>query len=121
MSDAPSIDAWIGAQIKARRQARGKTQSELGHAIGISFQQVQKYENGSNRIAASDIIAVSAALGTTPEAFFPSGQETSAGSSTALLLKADALQLMGAFTRIRSPKTRRMIVRLVQAMIEEEQ
>ncbi|WP_082064498.1 helix-turn-helix domain-containing protein [Brevundimonas sp. KM4] len=56
------IDIQIGKTIRDRRVALGLTQSELGGAIGVSFQQVQKYERGANRVAASTLLQVAGAL-----------------------------------------------------------
>lgn len=60
------IDVEIGARIRTFRLARRLTQSDLARAIGRTFQQIQKYENGSNRIAASTLIKIAQALETSP-------------------------------------------------------
>lgn len=64
------IDKTIGDKIRTRRTTLGVTQMELGKALGMSFQQIQKYERGSNRVAASRIVQLAAALKVTPGWFF---------------------------------------------------
>lgn len=64
-------DAVIGANLKRVRISRGWSQEKLGDALGITFQQIQKYEKGSNRIAVSTLLASAKALGVTPVAILP--------------------------------------------------
>ena len=71
MSDTPSanrtgdpVDRHVGARLRLCRHARGTKQTELASAIGLTFQQIQKYENGSNRISASKLYAIAAVLRT---------------------------------------------------------
>lgn len=59
------VDVWVGARVAARRNALGKNQSELGRALGLTFQQVQKYERGVNRISSSKLWAAAAARNAT--------------------------------------------------------
>lgn len=72
------VDVFVGRKLRMRRTIMGMSQSELGDAIGISFQQVQKYERGANRISASKLWDFSIALGVTPAYFFDgfSNEET---------------------------------------------
>ena len=65
------IDAYVGARIGLRRSALGLSQSALAQQLGISFQQVQKYETGQNRISASRLHRAATVLGTSVETFFP--------------------------------------------------
>ena len=64
------IDRHVGARIRMQRMVRGVSQTELGNAVGVSFQQVQKYEKGSNRVGASRLHQIADALEVTPEFFF---------------------------------------------------
>jgi transcriptional regulator with XRE-family HTH domain len=64
------VDQHVGAQIKSRRQELGLTQVEIAEALGVTFQQVQKYERGSNRIAASKLWLVAKCLDVSPAYFF---------------------------------------------------
>lgn len=61
------MDRAIGHQLRRYRQLRGLSQAGLGHAIGVSFQQIQKYENGVNRITAARLVLLSRALGLEPQ------------------------------------------------------
>ncbi|WP_334165289.1 helix-turn-helix domain-containing protein, partial [Phenylobacterium sp.] len=70
-SPAFDTDAWVGGEIRRRRKARGLSQSALAAAIGVTFQQVQKYERGANRVSASTLWRVAQALRCEPGAFFP--------------------------------------------------
>lgn len=63
-------EAHIGARIKSRRRLVGLSQEKLGEALGVTFQQVQKFENGRNRISASQLFVVAGALGVEIEFFF---------------------------------------------------
>jgi transcriptional regulator with XRE-family HTH domain len=65
------VDAYVGARIGLRRSALGLSQSALAQQLGISFQQVQKYETGQNRISASRLHRAATVLGTSVETFFP--------------------------------------------------
>lgn len=64
-------DAVIGANLKRVRISRGWSQEKLGEALGITFQQIQKYEKGTNRVAVSTLLASAKALGVTPAAILP--------------------------------------------------
>ena len=65
------LDAWVGGEIRRRRKVRGLSQSALASAIGVTFQQVQKYERGANRVSASALWRIAQALRCEPGAFFP--------------------------------------------------
>ncbi|MFN5619069.1 MAG: helix-turn-helix domain-containing protein, partial [Brevundimonas sp.] len=67
----PGLDGYVGARISARRQALGLSQAALAGRIGVSFQQLQKYESGANRISASRLHHLAQALGAPVGAFFP--------------------------------------------------
>lgn len=68
---ATAIDRYIGAQIRARRLAAGLSQENLAEMIGVTFQQVQKYEKGANRVAAATLVRIAEALGANIGAFLP--------------------------------------------------
>jgi transcriptional regulator with XRE-family HTH domain len=70
VSKAP-IDVHIGIKIRARRQELGLSQTALGKEVGVSFQQIQKYENGSNRIGASRLALLAKVLQVPIDYFFP--------------------------------------------------
>lgn len=85
MSDTPHpIDVHVGARVRARRRLLGITQERLGEALGLTFQQVQKYERGSNRISASRLFELSRILAV-PVTYFYEGAEAVAGDESAPL------------------------------------
>jgi transcriptional regulator with XRE-family HTH domain len=73
--DAAKVDEHAGARLRARRKALGLSQQALAEALGVSFQQVQKYERGANRISFSTLILCSTVLGV-PISYFAEGLET---------------------------------------------
>lgn len=76
------VDAYVGSQIKLRRTVLGMSQDHLGGELGVSFQQVQKYENGSNRVAASRMYDVARILDVPVGFFFDGYGRTTTGEST---------------------------------------
>lgn len=125
------IDVHVGSRIRLRRNMIGMSQEKLGELLGITFQQIQKYEKGSNRVGASRLQAISSIL-SVPVAFFfedapgqqPSaagfGEETSANYVVDFLNSAEGLQLSRAFVRIGDPKVRRRIIDLVKSLADED-
>ena len=95
MNNPDPIDAHVGAAIRDRRIALGLNQSQLGRALGVSFQQVQKYEKGMNRVSASMMWRAAAELGVKPGDFFPVGDWMAAGEAAPLISRNG----MGAVTR----------------------
>jgi transcriptional regulator with XRE-family HTH domain len=122
------IDKHVGSRVRMRRMMLGMSQEKLGDALGLTFQQVQKYEKGTNRIGASRLQQISHIL-QVPVAFFFEGAPnvpTSPGRDSSLheapspayvsdfLATSDGLALTKAFTRISDSKLRRRIVDLVE-------
>jgi transcriptional regulator with XRE-family HTH domain len=118
-------DKHVGSRVRMRRMMLGMSQEKLGDALGLTFQQVQKYEKGTNRIGASRLQQISHILQVPVEFFFegapslglqPSGMgEAPSPSYVAdFLATSDGLALTKAFMRIKEPKLRRRIVDLVQ-------
>ena len=124
------IDIHVGSRVRLRRTMLGQSQEKLGNALGITFQQIQKYEKGANRIGASRLQQIANVL-TVPVAFFfedaPSGTQAvtgmSEGNSTTyvvdFLSSSEGLQLNRAFVKISDPKVRRKIVDLVKSLGDE--
>ncbi len=119
------VDLHVGREIAARRQIQGFTQSDLAKALGLTFQQVQKYEKGSNRVSASKLHRIAAFLGNTPGSFFPPAdnpnptEETSAAGAVVLeILNAGGLNLVRDFLSL--DHGRREIVRLVARTLTRE-
>lgn len=126
------IDTHVGSRVRLRRTMLGLSQEKLGEALGITFQQVQKYEKGSNRIGASRLQRISEVLNVPVSFFFEdapsSGQpspgfaEPSGGDYVAdFLSSSEGLQLNRAFVKISDPKVRRRVVELVRSLAEEEE
>lgn len=97
------IDKYVGRRLKNRREELGLSQEKLADALGISFQQVQKYERGFNRVGASRLFAIAQELGVTVSYFFE-GLETptlqNANEIAELLANKHAIPLLQIFTRM---------------------
>jgi transcriptional regulator with XRE-family HTH domain len=127
------IDKHVGSRVRMRRMMLGMSQEKLGDALGLTFQQVQKYEKGTNRIGASRLQQISHIL-QVPVSFFFEGAPSSggamqhAGMSEApspayvsdFLATSDGLSLTKSFMRIKNSKLRRRIVDLVEQIAGEE-
>ena len=125
------IDKHVGSRVRMRRMMLSMSQEKLGDALGLTFQQVQKYEKGTNRIGASRLQQISLIL-QVPVAFFFEGAPLPPGRAQGLdeapspayvtdfLATTDGLTLVKAFVRIQNPKLRRRIVDLVEEMGGED-
>jgi len=127
------IDKHVGSRVRMRRMMLGMSQEKLGDALELTFQQVQKYEKGTNRIGASRLQQISQIL-QVPVAFFfegaphlgggilPEGAEGAPSPTyvSDFLATSDGLSLTKAFMRIPDPKLRRRIVDLVQQIAGED-
>lgn len=122
------IDKHVGSRVRMRRMMLGMSQEKLGDALGLTFQQVQKYEKGTNRIGASRLQQISHIL-QVPVSFFFEGAPNVAASARStdglgeapspayvsdFLATSDGLALTKAFMRISDSKLRRRIVDLVE-------
>ncbi|MFG1464897.1 helix-turn-helix transcriptional regulator [Xanthobacter sp. DSM 24535] len=126
------IDKYVGSRVRMRRMMVGMSQEKLGESLGITFQQIQKYEKGTNRIGASRLQQISLVL-SVPVAFFfegaPSLTTDSEGFGEAhspayvsdFLATSDGLVLTRNFMRISDAKIRRRIVELVTAIAGDEE
>jgi transcriptional regulator with XRE-family HTH domain len=126
------IDKHVGSRVRMRRMMLAMSQEKLGDALGLTFQQVQKYEKGTNRIGASRLQQISGIL-QVPVAFFFEGAPDLPGSRTGggweapspayvsdFLATSDGLALTKAFMRIADAKLRRRIVDLVEQIAGED-
>jgi transcriptional regulator with XRE-family HTH domain len=116
------VDAYVGARIGLRRSALGLSQSALAQQLGISFQQVQKYETGQNRISASRLHRAATVLGTSVETFFPP-VETARGAADEgwetlrfLTSTIDGRSVASGFPLIEDRDVRRAVARIVRAL-----
>jgi len=113
------IDQAIGSSIRRQRLRKRLSQTELGRAIGVSFQQIQKYESGANRIAAARLLQIARTLRVPLPAFFAGIENTGGGAATppqSLVDQRQAARLMAAFTHITSPKLRSRLLNLVEQL-----
>ena len=121
---ANPIDIHVGSRVRFRRMLLGMSQEKLGERLGLTFQQVQKYEKGVNRIAASRLYVIAQALQMSIGRFFE-GLNVRGVAETAQEYKDDAMatpegaQLMALFSSIKSQKVRRRVVDLVRTLTEE--
>jgi transcriptional regulator with XRE-family HTH domain len=132
MKKAPSpVDRYVGSRVRIRRVAVGLSQEKLGEALGVTFQQVQKYEKGSNRISASRMQNISQVLGVPVSYFFDGaprdenmpnaagfGEVAQAEYRIDILSTPEGVALAKAFTSIDDPKVRRRVVDLVTTLVE---
>jgi len=114
-------DALVGQRIRERRRELRLSQTRLGEAIGVSFQQIQKYEKGINRISASRLNQVASALGVEPGYFYAGWDTHLAGLSEKeqqrlLGERADIVRLTAAFEQITDEATRRNLVELAEQL-----
>lgn len=124
------IDVHVGSRIRLRRNMLGMSQEKLGEHLGITFQQVQKYEKGTNRVGASRLQAIASILEVPVSFLFegapgaPAAEGLSEESSTTYIVdflsSTEGLQLNRAFARISDPAVRRRIIDLVRALANED-
>ena len=131
--DGPDpIDKFVGSRVRARRVGLRISQTKLGDAIGVTFQQVQKYENGTNRIGASNLFKISKTL-SVEVAFFFEGLDAdkeaakelaglSEGSQTKFdvdpMSSREAIELMHNYFRVKDENMRNKLSQLVKTMAQ---
>ncbi|TLP47195.1 MULTISPECIES: helix-turn-helix domain-containing protein [Cohaesibacter] len=119
------IDIYVGSRVRLRRMMLSMSQEKLGEHLGITFQQIQKYEKGTNRIGASRLQHIATVLEVPVSFFFedaPGSPQEAAGLAESksenyvinFLSSSEGLQLNRAFVQIKEPKVRRKIVELVR-------
>ena len=125
-------DRFVGQQMRQGRRELGLTQDALASLLGVTFQQIQKYEKGANRVGASRLQEIARVLNTPVSFFFedsPGGtnnQEGFAETEAAnyvvdFLSSSEGLQLNRSFVKIKDPKVRRKIVEMVRALSDEDE
>ncbi len=131
------VDVHVGARIRLRRTLLGMSQERLGDALGLTFQQVQKYERGVNRVGASRLFDLSRILdvpisffydnmpgaqgssslsGGSAATGFAEGQEAYGGASDEIMNKRETLELVRAYYRIADPTVRKRMFELIKSM-----
>lgn len=124
------IDIHVGSRVRLRRMMLGMSQEKLGESLGITFQQIQKYEKGTNRIGASRLQAIARVLSVPVSFFFedapgapgPAGMAEPEQTSFVVdfLSTSEGIQLNKAFVRIKDAKLRRRVIDLVRGMAGDE-
>ena len=107
------IDVYVGARVRQRRVLLGMNQTKLGDALGMSFQQVQKYENGKNRISASKLFKLSQVLEVSIEYFFDEMPPVVAASA---MITQETLKLVRAYYEIEDAKIRKHVYELTKTL-----
>jgi len=111
------IDAAVGARIRMRRRALDMSQGNLGKAVGVTFQQVQKYENGKNRVSASMLCHIAKVLQTSAGALLGEDDgEYVEPLVTAQLATKGATQLLASYAEISDGELRRSLLRLAMGL-----
>mgnify|MGYP001550316365 FL=1 len=130
---ASPIDVQVGTRVRLRRMLIGMSQEKLGEMLGLTFQQVQKYEKGVNRIGAGRLFQVAHILGVPIDYFYEGvngmgegapGFAEPGGSSPPVmefLSSGEGLQLSLAFMKIKDPKVRKRVLDLVKSLADEEE
>jgi len=121
------VDVHVGSRVRFRRHVMGMSQTELGEQIGVTFQQIQKYERGTNRISASRLFMIANIL-SAPVEFFFAGLDTDpankgAGAQSAdqekvstLLQSSDGVSMASAFSNIPNPGVRKNLLNLTRSI-----
>ena len=120
------VDVHVGSRVRLRRTLLGMSQEKLGDAIGLTFQQVQKYERGANRVGASRLYDLSRVLDVPVSYFFeelgdaaPSGSTTEQNTESYQsnpMMKRETLELVRAYLRITDPQIKRRLFELAKAL-----
>jgi transcriptional regulator with XRE-family HTH domain len=126
------VDLHVGGRVRMRRKMLSISQERLADALGLTFQQVQKYERGANRISASKLYEIARFL-SAPIAYFFEGlaDPTTSGAAGAdhsseqfvhdFLMTTEGLELAAAFPKITRPRLRRRVLDLVRALSDEDE
>ena len=117
-----ALDKRIGDRIRSRRLVIGMSQERLAELLGLTFQQVQKYEKGVNRVAASRLHAIATALEVPVTHFFEGATRPKGANATGLdeaLTRPDVIELVKLYASVGSAKVRKRILELVRAMAGE--
>ena len=128
------VDVHVGGRVRMRRRVLGVSQERLAEALGLTFQQIQKYERGANRISASKLYEIARFL-TAPVAYFFEGLTDPAAAGAQgvaegggqerfvhdFLMTQEGLELAAAFPKIGRSRVRRRVLELVRTLAEDEE
>jgi transcriptional regulator with XRE-family HTH domain len=127
-----SVDAYVGRRLKQRREDLSMSQEKLAEMLGISFQQVQKYERGLNRVGASRLFQLCGIMAVDSSFFFdgltpvpvPGVAEASSEfdtlSTAALLAAPGALELLADYARLKSTSQRKKVLELIKLLADDD-
>lgn len=120
------VDRHVGLRIRMRRKSLGMSQERLAEAVGLTFQQIQKYERAANRVSASKLWELAQALETSVPYFFEGLSEMQQSDEhdtrqrvQDFLLTPEGLELAQIFPRIGRPRLRRRILEIIRALAED--
>ncbi|SEQ09856.1 Transcriptional regulator, contains XRE-family HTH domain [Faunimonas pinastri] len=116
-----SVDAYVGSRIRARRRVLDLTQEAIGDKVGVTFQQIQKYETGTNRVGASRLAQLAQVMDVPISYFFPDAEEGAAAEALDALPADDMASLCRAFSSIDDPSLRREILSFVETLSASRQ
>ena len=117
-------DIEVGQRVRAMRLERGMSQVKLGDALDLTFQQVQKYERGTNRVGAGRLQHIAEILGVPVADLFASTAERTAAGSESLFELADtggALRLLRAYSQISSPQLKQSLMSLAEQIAQRSE
>ena len=115
------VDVHVGKRVRFKRKVLGYTQSDLGKKVGLTFQQIQKYEKGENRISASKLFQISQVLNTCVSFFFEGySDERVVSTEKTFIDDKQSIDLVQSFKTIKNDKLKKRIMLLVDSMSEED-
>jgi len=120
MRGSNNVDKIVGRNIRIHRLAKGISQTDLGKKLGLTFQQVQKYEKGTNRVGSGRLFQIGTILGVPVTSFFEGADAAPPGKGTSpfdMLADPLCLRLLTAFAKIPDSRTRHSVVGLVETML----
>ena len=120
-AQANTVDTHVGQRIRDKRNERGMSQTEVANALGVTFQQVQKYERGTNRVGASRLFDLSGILSVPVQYFFEglNNQPTpieKEDDNVIHLMKPDTVELVEAYYKVENPQVRRLILSTIRSI-----
>ena len=120
-TQANTVDTHVGQRIRDKRNERGMSQTEVANALGVTFQQVQKYERGTNRVGASRLFDLSRILSVPVQYFFEglNNQPTpieKEDDNVIHLMKPDTVELVEAYYKVENPQVRRQILSTIRSI-----
>lgn len=119
---ASEVDRLVGDRIRRRRILMGLTQDQLGESLGISYQQIQKYETGANRVSAGRLYLIANRLDVSPGWFFdPVKSDASSDDFDELGSSRLLMEFVRSFARIKDERLKSVLVSLVRAMADEDE